>query len=115
MPLMTSLPALLTTRPALRLRRRLLRRPILTRRLRRVPRILSKPPLQQRDPLILPGDPLAQRLDLRVHPQQNLDHDLTTLVIDRLSLRTLHITRFDNAELCPPNQLNAYLNDLLSR
>jgi hypothetical protein len=106
MPLMTRLPALFVTRAPLRLR--WLLRSILARRLRRVPRVPSKPPLQLRDPLILPSDPHGQRLDPRVHPQQNLDHDLTTLVIDRLSLNPLHTTRFDSAQLCPPDQLNAY-------
>jgi hypothetical protein len=33
---------------------------------------------------------------------------LTASVIDRLSLAPLHTPEFDNAQLCPPDQLNAY-------
>lgn len=99
--LVPGLRALLATGRILAAPRRRPRR-ILTRRLRRVPRRALRPALQLRDPLLLPGDPLAQRLDLRVHPQQHRDHDLATLLVDRLSLGPLHTTRFNAAALCPP-------------
>ena len=53
-----------------------------------------------------PINPRRQLLDLTIHPQQHLDHDLTPRVIDRLRLAPLHTPKFDRAELCPPDQLN---------
>src|ERR1019366_390169 len=55
-----------------------------------------------------PIDPRRQLPDLAIHPQKHLDHDLPASVVDRLRLAPLHATRFDNAKLCPPTQLNAY-------
>ena len=53
-------------------------------------------------------NPRGQLLDLTIHPQQHLDHDLAPRVKDRLRLAPLHATKFDSAKLCPPDQLNAY-------
>jgi hypothetical protein len=85
------------------------------RRLRTVARTATQPPFQLRDPLILAGNPGAQPLDLRLQAlvlrrkrQQHLDDNRTARVIDRLRLSALHTTKFDAAELCPPDQLNAY-------
>src|ERR1035437_11099365 len=47
-------------------------------------------------------------LDLAIHAQQHLNHGLTARVIDRFRLSPLHTPKFDSAELCPPNPLNAY-------
>src|SRR5664280_2126230 len=47
-------------------------------------------------------------LDPAIHRQQHLNDRLTSSVIDRLSLGALHTPIFDEAELCPPDQLNAY-------
>ena len=77
---------------------------ILTRRRpRRVPGVLRQLPLELLNPR-------GQLLDLTIHPQQHLDHNLATRVIDRSRLIPLHTTTFDNANLCPPDQLNAYKN-----
>ena len=105
--LVAGLAALLAWRATLSTQRRAGRR-VLARRRRRVTRRATQPSLELRDPLLLPSDPLRQRLDLAIHPQQHLDHDLTALVIDRLRLRALHTPRFAAPALCPPNQLNAY-------
>lgn len=48
-----------------------------------------------------------------VHPQQHRDHDLTALVIDRLSLNALHALQIRRRETMPPNPLNAYGFSLL--
>src|SRR5450432_3573715 len=104
MPLMTRLSALALARPALgprRLRALLLAPRIARRRTRRVPGVLRQLALQT-------IDPSRQLLNLTIHPQQHLDHDLAAGVIDRLSLAPVHTPRFDEAELCPPDQLNAY-------
>ena len=68
-----------------------------TRRLRRVSRAAVQPPLELRDPLILPRDPRSQDLDLRLQPlvlrrqrQQNIDNRVTAPLVDRLRLGTLH-------------------------
>jgi hypothetical protein len=83
------------------LERRRARR-IRARRLRRVARTAIQAPLQHCDPLTLPGDRLRQHLDLAIHPQQHLDHDLAARVKHRLRLSPIHTTRFDKPELCPP-------------
>ena len=44
-----------------------------------------------------------------IHREENFNDGLTALVIDRLRLGALHSPIFDEAELCPPNQLNGYL------
>ncbi len=106
---MTGLSTLLLARAPLRPRRPILPpRLILTRRLRRVPRILAQLPLK-------PLHPRGQLLDLTIHPQQHLDHGLTPRVIDRLRLTPVHTPKFDKASLCPPDQLNAYLDRAMSR
>jgi excinuclease ABC subunit A len=61
-----------------------------------------QPTLQLLDPLALAPHRLSELGDLAIHPQQDLDHDLPTLVIDRLRLQALHTTRFDAPKLCPP-------------
>src|SRR5882724_1547768 len=99
--LMTGLGTLVATRPILPAPRCAARR-VLAGRLRRVARVATKPPLQLGDALLLLGHALAQRLDLRVHPQQYGHNDLTTLPVDRLRLGPLHTTRFDASRLCPP-------------
>jgi hypothetical protein len=43
-----------------------------------------------------------------IHRQQHLNDSLTTSVKDRLRLSPLHSYRFDETQLCPPDQLNAY-------
>jgi hypothetical protein len=98
MPRLAALPA---PRRILALSRRAARR-IHARRLRRVARAAIQPALELCDPLTLPSDRLRQLLDLAVHPQQHLDHDLAAGVIDRLRFSPLHTTKFDAPELCPP-------------
>jgi hypothetical protein len=44
--------------------------------LRAVARTAPQAPLQLRDPLILPGNPISQRLDLRIHTQGHLNDRL---------------------------------------
>jgi hypothetical protein len=44
--------------------------------LRAVARTAPQAPLQLRDPLILPGNPISQRLDLRIHTQKHLNDRL---------------------------------------
>lgn len=98
--LMAGLSALRPTRgilPAPRWRTRW----IGARRLRAITRTAIQPTLQLSDALILARYPRTQRLDLRVHPQQDINHRLAPSVIDRLRLNTLHTTTFDEAELCP--------------
>jgi hypothetical protein len=54
---------------------------------------------------------LHPRLELpnsAIHRQQYLDHSLTPRVIDRFRLNPIPTPRFDEAESCPPNPLNAY-------
>jgi hypothetical protein len=99
--LVTGLGALRTARRILPPPRRNTRR-ISARRRRRVPRTPIQPPLQHSDPLILTSDTLSEHLNLSIHPQKHLHHDLPALVIDRLRLRTLHTKRFDTPRLCPP-------------
>lgn len=97
--LMTVLGALLATRgvlAALGIARR-----IGARRTRRVARALVQLALE------LP-DTSLKLLDAPIHPQQHLDHDLTTGIINRLRLGTLHANGFDTPRLCPPNRLNGY-------
>jgi hypothetical protein len=72
-----------------------------TRRLRAITRTAIQPTLQLSDALILTRDPRTQRLDLRVHPQQNINHRLAPRVIDRLRLSALHTQAFDDTELSP--------------
>jgi hypothetical protein len=91
----------LAPRPILAPPRRRARR-ILTRRLRRVPRRALGLALQLSDPPLLRLHTLLQARDLLVHPQQHRDHDLTTLLVDRLRLRPLHASNFDAPRLCPP-------------
>ncbi len=69
---------------------------------RAITRAAIQPPLKLSNPLILTRDPRFQPPDLLIHPQQHRHHDLTALVIDRLSLNTLHNNRSDNAQSCPP-------------
>ena len=57
----------------------------------------------------------GQLLDLTIHTQQHLDDDLSPRVIDRASFFQLHTTKFDRPELCPPDPLNAYANQLICR
>src|SRR5665213_316820 len=113
--LMAGLAALTTTRRVLPAPWRRSRR-IDTRRLRAVARAAIQPPLQLRDPLILARNPSGQALDLRLQPlvlrrkrQQHRDHRIPAPVVDRLRLNTLHTPGFDAPELCPPDQLNAYI------
>jgi hypothetical protein len=105
--LMAGLGALLATRWVLAAPRRRARR-VLAGRLRRVARVATKPTLQLRDALLLPGNLRGQRLDLGVHPQQHRHDDLSALLVDRLGLGPLHTPAFAAAALCPPNRLNAY-------
>ena len=77
--------------------------------LRRVTRRTIGLALKLRDPLVLPGHPRGQPLDLRRQPlvlrrqlQQHADDRLTALFVDRLRLRPLHTEGFDSARLCPP-------------
>src|SRR5215211_7074347 len=104
--LMTGLRARRTTRGALRTplparpRRIARRRP---RRITRVPRQLALKLLH----------PRLKLLDPTIHPQQNLDHHPPPSVVDRLRLSALHTPKFDAAESCPPDQLNAYGNGAL--
>ena len=69
---------------------------------RRVTRAAIQPALELSDPLILTSDTLSEHLDLTIHPQKHLHHDLPALVIDRLRLNPLHTKRFDSTPLCPP-------------
>jgi len=50
-----------------------------------------------------------------IHREENFNDGLTALVIDRLRLGALHSPIFDEAELCPPNQLNGYKNFSICR
>ncbi len=43
-----------------------------------------------------------QLLDTTIHPQKNLNDDLTPSIVNRLRLNTLHTPKFDRTELCPP-------------
>lgn len=79
-----------------------------TRRSRRVARGAIQPALKLGDALILTRYTPLQATDLLIHAKENHDHDLTALVIDRLSLSTVHASKFDTTELCPPNRLNGY-------
>jgi hypothetical protein len=99
--LVTGLRALAPARAALRAPRRRGPGRIAARRSRTVARVPGQLPLQLLHPR-------AQRLDLAIHPQQSLDHDLTTGVVDRLRLSPLHTTRFATPRSCPPDRLNAY-------
>ena len=103
MPLMTRLSAPRLARTTLGPRRLALlgRRRVTRRRPRRIPGALRQLALQT-------IHPSRQLLNLAIHPQQHLDHDLTARAIDRLSLTPVHTPRFDDAQLCPPDQLNAY-------
>lgn len=100
-PLMTGLGALFAPRCILAALRRGGGR-IGARGNRRVARAAVQSALELSDPLILAGDPRRQRLDLGVHPQQDLNDRLTTSVIDRFRLGPLHTTGFDTAQLTPP-------------
>src|SRR5215211_3916913 len=75
---------------------------------RGVARVAGKLPLElvdpRRQPLNLPPQPLVLRRKLK----QNTHNRLTARVVDRLRLTPIHTPRFDAAELCPPDQLNAY-------
>ena len=120
--LMTRLAAGRSARPILAAAPRRCARRIGARRLRRVPRRAAQLTLQLRDPLVLPGDPCAQLLDLHLQPlvlcrqrQQHLNDGIAALPIDRLGLAPLHTPRFDAARLCPPDQLNAYAKYLICR
>jgi hypothetical protein len=104
--LMAVLSAPLATRRVLAARRR--RRRIRTRRTRGVTRTLLQLALKLLDPCL-------QLLDTPIHPQQHLDHDLPTSVIDRLRLSALHAPIFDAAQSNPPHPLNAYQNISISR
>ena len=102
----------------LRLRPRL-RPPLLTRlrrivrgRLRTSSRALPRPLLKTPDPFLqqpsLRGQPLYRRGQLENH----LDTTIPPRVIDRLGLRPLHTTQFDNRTEVPSpesRQLNGYL------
>src|ERR1039457_651351 len=112
--LMPRLATLTATRRVLAAPRRRTRR-IRARRLGTVARASVQAPLKLRDPLALPRDPLRKLLDLAIHPQQHLNHDIAARVIDRLRLNPIHTPAFDTPELCPPDPLNGYLNGLLSR
>src|SRR5665213_1506693 len=90
-------------------------RRIRARRLRAVARASVQSPLELSDPLALPRDGLRKLLDLAIHPQQHLDHDIAARVIDRLRLSPIHTPRFDTAELCPPDPLNANQKMLICR
>jgi hypothetical protein len=79
------------------------RRRIRRWRLRRIPGALAKLRFETLNPA-------GQLLDLAIHPQQDLDHHITTRVINRLSLGPFHTPIFDTPALCPPDQLNAYTN-----
>jgi hypothetical protein len=46
-------------------------------------------------------------LNPAIHRQQDSNDSLTSGVIDRLGFSAVHTPKFDEAELCPPNQLNA--------
>ena len=83
-------------------------RRISRRRLRRVARGPVQLTLELGDPLVLRNDALLKELDLLVQTQQHSDDHVSALLIDRLRVSPLHTTRFDNARLCPPTQLNAY-------
>ena len=94
----------LRTRPAPRrilapLRRRPWR--VRARRTRRITRATTQLALKLLHPRL-------ELLDTTIHRKQNFNYSLTPSVIDRLRLRALHATRFDEAELCPPTPLNAY-------
>jgi hypothetical protein len=85
------------------------------RRLRRVTRASVQPPLELRNPLILPRNPGSQDLNLRLQPlvlrrqrQQHLNDRVPALLLDGLRLGALHTAYFDAPELCPTDQLNAY-------
>jgi hypothetical protein len=97
---MAILSAALTPRPTLATRRR--RGRIAARRSGGVPRGAIQLALNLSDPLVLAPYTLLQTPNLTVHPQQHRDHDLTALVIDRLSLSPIHIDTFDATRLCPP-------------
>ena len=84
-------------------------RRVRARRGRGVPRAAVQPPLELGDPLVLTRDTRFQPADLLIHPQQHRNHNLAALVVDRLRLGALHTPVFDAAELCPPDQLNAYV------
>jgi hypothetical protein len=62
-------------------------------------RAAIQPALKLGYPLVLASDALGELLDLTIHAQQNLNHDLTTSVIDRLRLDTLHTPIFDDPRL----------------
>jgi hypothetical protein len=53
-------------------------------------------------PLVLTSDALGELLNLTIHPQQHLDHDLPALVIDRFRLLPFYTKRFDTTRLCTP-------------
>ena len=89
------------------------RRRILAGRLRGVARGPPQPALELGDPLVLARHTLGQPPDLIIHPQQDRDHRVTALVIDRLGLGALHTTEFAALALCPPDRLNAYHKPLV--
>jgi len=105
MPWLAALPATRRILPAPGRRTRRIR----ARRLRAVARASVQPALELRDPLTLPSNRLRELLDLAIHPQQHLDHNIAARVIDRLGLNPIHTSRFDAPELCPPDQLNGYM------
>jgi hypothetical protein len=65
-------------------------RRILARRQRGIARVAIQAAFKLIDPLVLPGDPFGQLLDLLVHPQQHGYDRLAAGVVDRLGLGTLH-------------------------
>jgi hypothetical protein len=99
--LVTGLGALFATRWILATLRCAGRR-ISARGNRRVTRAAVQPALEQGDPLILASDMRLQLLDTAIHPQENLDNDLAPTIVNRLRLNSLHTTKFDKTELCPP-------------
>ncbi len=85
---------------------------IATRRLRRVPRRSPDPTLELPDPLVLRSNALLKSPDLLIHPQQDRDDRIATLVIDRFGRGALHTRKIPckSRKPCPQTDgLNAYI------